>query len=322
MTARPSSASPCTRTAASCYRHLGRTDEALRDLERAETLAREAGRPGDVQSAAGERAGVLAQVGRIGEALEATAVQVDAATASGEAPARMRALLTRASLLFQTNDIAGAARATAEGEFIARDLGDLEWLATALTLHVQLRGWENRLDLARDQLTELISVRERLGQDDVVAQLRAYLAQIPDAVKTDDLARLRDMEQEAVRAQGRGDHEACIAICTEMAGIARRSGNDRGLASALGNTAVSLYYLGRNEQALPLLNEQIALQRKIGDPVALATALANTGELSGRLGNADAGLAMIAEAEQLARGAGQAQFATQIAALAEQIRRR
>ena len=31
---------------------------------------------------------------------------------------------------------------------------------------------------------------------------------------------------------------------------------------------------------------------------------------------------MIAEAEQLARGAGQAQFATQIAALAEQIRRR
>ncbi len=165
-------------------------------------------------------------------------------------------------------------------------------------------------------------MRERLGQDDVVAQLRAYLAQIPDAVKTDDLARLREMEQEAVRAQGRGDHEACIEICTEMAGIARRSGNDRGLASALGNTAVSLYYLGRNEQALPLLNEQIALQRKIGDPVALATALANTGELSGRLGHAEAGLAMIAEAEQLARGAGQAQFATQIAALAEQIRRR
>ena len=31
---------------------------------------------------------------------------------------------------------------------------------------------------------------------------------------------------------------------------------------------------------------------------------------------------MIAEAEQLARGAGQEQFATQIAALAEQIRRR
>ena len=85
---------------------------------------------------------------------------------------------------------------------------------------------------------------------------------------------------------------------------------------------MSLYYLGRNDQALPLLTEQIALQRKIGDPVALATALANTGELNGRLGNAEAGLAMIAEAEQLARGAGQAQFATQIAALAEQIRRR
>ena len=107
-----------------------------------------------------------------------------------------------------------------------------------------------------------------------------------------------------------------------MAEIARRSGNHRGLASALGNTAVSLYYLGRIEQAAPLLDEQIALQRKIGDPVALATALANTGELNGRLGHADAGLAMIAEAEQLARGAGQGQFATQIAALAEQIRRR
>ncbi|MDX6376214.1 MAG: hypothetical protein QOE98_517, partial [Gaiellaceae bacterium] len=131
-------------------RHLGRTDEALRDLEQAETLAREAGRPGDTQAAAGERAGVLAQVGRIPEALAATGVQVEAATASGEAPVRMRALLTRAGLLFQTSDIGGAARASAEGEFIARDLGDLEWLATALTLHVQLRGWENRLDLARD----------------------------------------------------------------------------------------------------------------------------------------------------------------------------
>jgi tetratricopeptide (TPR) repeat protein len=303
-------------------RRLGHPDDALRDLAEAEALALEAGRPGDVQTAAGERAGVLAETGRIPEALEATAIQVDAATESGEAPARMRALLTRASLLFQTNDIAGAARATAEGEFIARDLGDLEWLATALTLHVQLRGWENRLDLARDQLTELIAVRERLGQHDVVAQLRAYQAQMPGAVKTDDLARLRDMEQEAVKAQGRGDHEGCIRICTEMADIARRSGNDRGLASALGNTAVSLYYLGRNDQALPLLTEQITLQRKIGDPVALATALANTGELNGRLGNAAAGLEMIAEAEQLARGAGQAQFATQIAALAEQIRRR
>jgi tetratricopeptide (TPR) repeat protein len=303
-------------------RHLGRTDEALRDLERAEAMAREAGRPGDVQSAAGERAGVLAQSGRVDEALAATAVQVEAATASGEAPARMRALLTRAGLLAQTGDMAGAARATGEGEFIARDLGDLEWLATALTLHVQLRGWENRLDLARDQLAELISVRERLGQHDVVAQLRAYLAEVPEAVKTDDLARLRDMEQEALKLQGHGDHEGCIRVCTEMAEIARRSGNDRGLASALGNTAVSLYYLGRNDQALPLLNEQIGLQRKIGDPVALATALANTGELNGRLGNTDAALAMIAEAEKLARGAGQAQFATQIAALAEQIRRR
>ena len=161
-------------------RHLGRPTRRCATWSEAEALAREAGRPGDVQTAAGERAGVLAETGRIPEALEATAIQVDAATESGEAPARMRALLTRAPLLFQTNDIAGAARATAEGEFIARDLGDLEWLATALTLHVQLRSWENRLDLARDQLTELIAVRERLGQHDVVAQLRAFQAQMPD----------------------------------------------------------------------------------------------------------------------------------------------
>ena len=125
-----------------------------------------------------------------------------------------------------------------------------------------------------------------------------------------------------MKAHGRGDHEGCIRICTGMAEIARRSGNDRGLASALGNSAVSLYYLGRMDEALSLLDQQIALQRKIGDPVALATALANTGELTGRIGKAEAGLAMIAEAEQLARGAGQSQFATRIAALAEQIRRR
>jgi tetratricopeptide (TPR) repeat protein len=303
-------------------RGLGRLDEAVRDLERAETVAREAGRPGDVQSAAGERAGVLAQQGRTQEALAATAVQVEAATASGEAPARMRALLTRAPLLVQTGDIAGAAKCVAEGEYLARDLGDLEWLATALTLHVQLRQWENRLDLARDALTELIDVRERLDQHDVAAQLRAFLAQIPAAVNQEDLARLRDLEQQALQLQGRGDHDGCIRVCTEMAEIARRSGNDRGLASALGNAAVSLYYLGRLDEAAPLLDEQIELQRRIGDPVALATALANAGELQGRLGRGEAGLAMIAEAEQLARGAGQAQFATQIAALAEQIRRR
>jgi tetratricopeptide (TPR) repeat protein len=303
-------------------RGLGRLDEALRDLERAETTARGAARPADVQAAAGERAGVLAQLGRTQEALAATGAQVEAATASGEAPARMRALLTRAPLLAQTGDIAGSAKCVAEGEFLARDLGDLEWLATALTLHVQLRQWENRLDLARDQLAELIAVRERLGQHDVAAQLRAFQAQIPAAVNQEDLARLRDLEQQALQLQGRGDHAGAIRVCTEMAEIARRSGNDRGLASALGNTAVSLYYLGRMDEAAPLLDEQIVLQRKIGDPVALATALANAGELHGRLGEAEAGLAMIGEAEQLARGAGQAQFADQIAALAEQIRRR
>ena len=45
-------------------RGLGRLEEALADLERAEAVAREAGRPGDVQAAAGERAGVLTQLGR------------------------------------------------------------------------------------------------------------------------------------------------------------------------------------------------------------------------------------------------------------------
>ena len=74
-------------------RGLGRLEEALADLERAEAVAREAGRPGDVQAAAGERAGVLTQLGRTEAALAATAVQLEAATASGEAPARMRALL-------------------------------------------------------------------------------------------------------------------------------------------------------------------------------------------------------------------------------------
>jgi tetratricopeptide (TPR) repeat protein len=234
----------------------------------------------------------------------------------------MRALLTRAPLLVQTGDIAGAAKCVAEGEYLARDLGDLDWLATALTLHVQLRQWENRLDLARDALTELIDVRHRLGQDDVAGQLRAFLAQIPAAVNQEDLARLRDLEQRALQLQGRGDHDGAIRTCTEMAEIARRSGNDRGLASALGNTAVSLYYLGRLDEAAPLLDQQIELQRKIGDPVALATALANAGELQGRLGHGDVGLAMITEAVELARGAGQAQFADQIAGLAEQIRRR
>jgi tetratricopeptide (TPR) repeat protein len=156
----------------------------------------------------------------------------------------------------------------------------------------------------------------------VAVQLRAFQAQIPESVNREDLARLRDLEQQALQLQGRGDHAGAIRVCTEMAEIARRSGNDRGLASALGNQAVSLYYLGRLQEAAPLFDEQVGLQRTIGDPVALATALANAGELQGRLGHADAGLAMIGEAAELARGAGQAQFADQIAALAEQIRRR
>src|SRR5262249_6620238 len=188
-------------------RGLGRLDEALRDLERAEAIAREAGRPGDVQAAAGERAGVLAQLGRTEEALAATGVQVDAATASGEAPARMRALLTRAPLLAPTGAIGGAAKCVAEGEFLARDRGDLEWLATALTLHVSLRQWENRLDLARDQLAELIEVRERLEQHDVAAQLRAFQAQIPAAVNHEDLARPPDLQQQALQQPGRGRHQ-------------------------------------------------------------------------------------------------------------------
>jgi hypothetical protein len=107
-----------------------------------------------------------------------------------------------------------------------------------------------------------------------------------------------------------------------MAEIARRSGNDRGLPSALGNSAVSLYYLGRMGEALPLLDQQIALQRKIGDPVALATALANAGELRGRPRQGRGRPHDDRRGRAARAGAGQAQFATQIAALAEQIRRR
>ncbi len=303
-------------------RHLGQRDEALVDLARAEEIARTTGAFGDLQAAAGERAGVLVELGRLQDALAASEIQVEAANRSGNPGARMRALVTRATLLHQSGDIAGAARATGEGEHLARDLGDLEWLATALTVHVQLRQWENRLDLAREQITELADVRDRLGQADVAAQVRAMLQAVPAGRGDEDLARLRDLEQRSLQQQGRGDYQACIETCQEMAQIARRSGNDRGLASALGNEAVALHYLGRMDDALPLFQEQIGLQRKIGDPVALATALANTGELLGRLGRSDEALAMIGEAETLARGAGQAEFAGQIAQLAEQIRRR
>src|SRR5262249_61839593 len=103
--------------------------------------------------------------------------------------------------------VAGAARGVAEGGFLARAVGDLEWLATALPLHVPLRQWENRLDLARDQLTELIEVRERLEQHDVAAELRAFQAQIPAAVNQEDLARPPDLQQQALQQPGRGRHQ-------------------------------------------------------------------------------------------------------------------
>jgi hypothetical protein len=90
----------------------------------------------------------------------------------------------------------------------------------------------------------------------------------------------------------------------------------------VGDQAVCLYYLGRLPEALPLMLRQIELQRPLGDDIALAKALANTGELQGRLGQPAQGLALIEEAEALARRAGQAEFAGQIAQLAEQIRRR
>ncbi len=198
----------------------------------------------------------------------------------------MRALLTRApACSSQTSDIAGAARATAEGEFIARDLGDLEWLATALTLHVQLRGWENRLDLARDAADRA----DRRPRAPRPARRRGPAAHVPGAdarrpSRPTTWPACATWSRRRCRRRAAATTRAASASAPRWPRSPAARGNDRGLASALGNTAVSLYYLGRNDQALPLLTEQIALQRKIGDPVALATALANTGELNGRLG--------------------------------------
>ena len=274
-----------------------------------------------MQSAAGERAGILAELGRRDEALAASGVQIEAATVSGDASARMRALVTRGALLMDGGDMAGAAQATGEAEYIARDLGDLEWLAAALTLHVRLRQWENRLDLARPAMEELIDVSERLGRAEQAAGIRALLASVPAAPLQDDLAQLRDRINEAQAMMARGDFERRVGRPWRDRGH-RRPARQRPRPpppSANRPSASTTWAAARGAAAML---RQIELQRPLGDDIALAKALANTGRAAGAARQAAQGLALIEEAEGLARRAGQPEFAGQIAQLAEQIRRR
>jgi tetratricopeptide (TPR) repeat protein len=109
-------------------------------------------------------------------------------------------------------------------------------------------------------------------------------------------------------------------LLREQEQLCRASGDVAGLSAALQNLALVAHGRGDFAGALALTEEQLPLAQQAGDGMALLMGTANKGELLCRLGRTGEGLAALAQAEQWATQNGMAPLATQIAALAAQLR--
>ena len=303
-------------------RALGRLPEARAALEQAERLAQAHDAPADVQAAAGELAGVLFELGDLGGALRANEAQMGAAQASGDTRARMYAAITRANLLAHAGQANVVGPWVAEGEALARNLGDLNWLASALEAKAANLGAGGRAVEAATTLRELADLRDQLGQHDHARHWRDQAAAIVAAsAPPSPQERQRAAEHKALRHMAAGNHRGALELLDEQAQLLAEHPDARGLAACLGNQAVCWHFLGEHARVPPLLDQQLQLARQIGDPQGLAVALANRGEAMARQGDHRGAALLLAEAHGLAVALGQPAFIAAVAQLLETVRR-
>ncbi|HXM92719.1 MAG TPA: tetratricopeptide repeat protein [Candidatus Dormibacteraeota bacterium] len=134
------------------------------------------------------------------------------------------------------------------------DTGNADWalrLGTAL-----FRFWETR-----EYLTE---GRDRLGK---ILKLEAAMAPTE--------ARGRALFATGVLAGEQGDYASADTLIDESLQIARKSGDDRGVAVSLNALAVHARDRGDMAVSRRLFEESLALWRGLGDPLAVARSLSN-----------------------------------------------
>lgn len=173
------------------------------------------------------------------------------------------------------------------GMQLAQQLGDVAGMA---------RLWEVMADVARrtgdEQLLQQ-ALGDRAGLLVNHAQMAATAAGTPDEIPAtvlDEIEPLLD-EQEA---------------------ICRRTGNEVGLASCLGNRAVITRYRGQFQQALGHLDEQLAMAQRTNNAQGVLMATANRGEILGLLGRVDEARAELGRARATAQQYGLAPMVQQL----------
>jgi predicted ATPase len=163
------------------------------------------------------------------------------------------------------------------------ETGDAEW---GLRLGAALfRFWEIREYLAEG--------RERLGR-----LLKLAGAAAPTRART------RALFAAGVLAGEQGDYASAEALISESQNIARRLGDNTGVAVSLNALAVLARDRGSIAKARALFEESLALWRELGDLKAVARALSNLANVVKLQGDYDRARSLYAECLSIFRGLG------------------
>lgn len=247
---------------------------ALVEFDRAGTVAvnGESG-PAARVAIATELVDSLKESGRLAEALEVTRAVLKAADAP---PNALASLLERA---------ANAAWRKSEFE------QSLDWASQAQQLCAR---WGNADGAARCALQETAALLS-LGRVD---QARARFAALTD--QPDAPWRMEYLRTASILCQEQGRTADALPFERQRADLARRAGNRRTLASALGNIAMYQSDLGNYTEAGQLFQEALGEYRAAGDLFNVSAVLTNLGNFKRRTSDIAGALASHQEARTLA----------------------
>jgi tetratricopeptide (TPR) repeat protein len=100
----------------------------------------------------------------------------------------------------------------------------------------------------------------------------------------DDLLRIWVLDGLSSIAYRQGDYDRALEVAEEAMPLARASGSDAEISTAVTNLANALAALGRVEEAIVLYDEALEVSRRLDVPARVATAVINRGDMANIVG--------------------------------------
>ena len=108
--------------------------------------------------------------------------------------------------------------------------------------------------------------------------------------------RIRVLDGLSSLAYRQGEHAFALQVAEEALPLARASGSDREMISAVTNVADALSGLGRLDEAIEGFSEAVDIARRLGEPMRIAMALVNRGDMATIAGRYEDAITYLREA--------------------------